>query len=79
MLLNSIFSNPLVFIPVILVVLGAICLISFLLYKYVLKKNKPTEVKDEKEIIEEELNRVLETVEDEETADKIKNFNQNDD
>lgn len=64
----------------IIIVIGAVAfLIYFLINKRYKKKNPAEPVKDEKEIIQEELDRVLEKVEDKDIADKISNYKEKDD
>lgn len=64
---------------IIVVCIGAVAfLIYFLINKQNKKKNPPEAKKDEKEIIQEELDRVLEKVEDKDLADKISNYKEKD-
>lgn len=64
---------------IIVVCIGAVAfLIYFLINKQYKKKNPPEVKKDEKEIIQEELDRVLEKVEDKDLADKISNYKEKD-
>ncbi len=64
---------------IIVVCIGAVAfLIYFLINKQNKKKNPPEVKKDEKEIIQEELDRVLEKVEDKDLADKISNYKEKD-
>ena len=59
-----------------IIVLGAVAIIgilAFVIYRVLrprLKEDKPSE----EEILEDELNRVLQDVEDEKTAEEIKNY-----
>ena len=64
---------------IIVVCIGAVAfLIYYLINKQTKKKNPPEVKKDEKEIIQEELDRVLEKVEDKDLADKISNYKEKD-
>ena len=83
--LADIMSNPGVILALLVVVIGVIALTAFLLKKYVInpknkKENKDDDVKKTKEdIAEEELNRVLEDIEDESVANKVKEYNEKED
>lgn len=85
-MLNSVLNNPLVIVALLIAVFGIIGLSSWLIKKYVIdKKKKDSDTNEEKvektkeEIAQEDLNRVLEDVDDEELASKIKNYNEEDD
>ena len=83
--LADIMSNPGVILALLVVVIGVIALTAFLLKKYVInpknkKENKDDDVKKTKEdIAEEELNRVLEDIEDDNVANKVKEYNEKED
>lgn len=69
----------LVYIIVIFALLGVI---GYLLYKFVMKKNSSSEdieVKDDKQIAEEDLSRILEPIDDEDTAKEIEDYKEEDD
>ncbi len=60
-----------------LIVLGAailIALIAFLLYLYLRPKLKKDDKPTEEQVLQEEMNRLLEPVEDEETAKAIEEY-----
>lgn len=66
------------FIPfiVILAVMGTIAIAAFIIYRLLhpkLKQDKPTE-EDKQHFVEEELNRYLKPIEDEETAKQISEY-----
>ena len=63
-------DNPLIILVVILVVAAVVALVAYVLYRVLrprLKEEKPTE----EQILEDEMNRVLQDVEDEEVAKQI--------
>ena len=67
-------------IIILLAVLGSaivIALISFVIYRYThpkLKEEKP----DEKEILQEEMDRILKPIEDDEVAKKVEEYKEED-
>ena len=64
---------------IIVVCIGAVAFLIYFLINKQNKKKNPHEVKkDEKVIIQEELDRVLEKVEDKDLADKISNYKEKD-
>lgn len=67
-------GKELLVLVAIVAVAGTIALVSFLLYRYLHPKMKQTEEVDEKKAVEEELERILQPVEDEEIADEIANY-----
>lgn len=62
---------------IIIGVFAGIALLAFLIYKIISGKNK-TKAPSEKEVAKEELNRLLEDVDDEETSKKIQNYKDED-
>lgn len=68
----------LVYIIVIFAFLG-VC--GYLLYRFIMKKNDTENAieKDDKKIAEEELSRILEPVEDEETKKNLEDYKEQDD
>lgn len=86
--LASILENPGIIILLLVVVFGVIALTAWLIKKYVIDKKKAIENKNsgesekpltKEEIAEQELDRILEVVEDEETATKIKDYEEKND
>ena len=66
-------DNPLIILVVILVVAAVVALVAYVLYRVLrprLKEEKPTE----EQILEDEMNRVLQDVEDEEVAKQINDY-----
>lgn len=68
---------PVLILVIILAVAAVIALSAFVIYRILrprLKEEKPTE----EQIVQEEINRVLQDVEDEETKKEIINYKQDD-
>ena len=86
-ILSDIMSNPGVILALLVVVVGIIALTAFLLKKYVInpkvKKEQENDAaepaKTKEDIAQEELNRVLEEIEDENVAEKVKEYNEKED
>ena len=57
---------------------GVIALVSFLIYRFLNPKFKQDKQLDEKEALEEELNRVLEPIDDDEVAKEIAEYVEDD-
>ena len=72
------FPSWLIFVIVIGVAL-AIGLIALLIYLYMRPKLKRDDKPTEEQIAQEEMNRLLQPVEDEETAREIENYKEEDD
>ena len=66
----------LVVLAIIIGTFAAIALVAFIIYKMLHPKFKDEDKVDEKEAVRENLNRVLEDVEDPETAEKIANYHE---
>lgn len=83
--LNSVWENPGVILALLVAAFGLIALIAFLIKKFVINpksnsvKEEKEKVKSKEDIAEEELNRVLEDIEDEEVAGKVKEYNEKED
>lgn len=79
----NVWSNPGVILALLVATAGVIALIAFLIKKYAInpkaKKNEETVEKTKEEIAEEELTRVLEDIEDESVAEKVKEYNEKED
>ena len=68
-------NNSGIIFLVILGIAGVIAIVSFILYRIMhLKVKKEEEPVDDQKMVEEELNRVLQPVEDEETAKQISEY-----
>ena len=57
---------------------GVIALVAFLIYRFLNPKIKQDKQLDEKEALEEELNRVLEPIDDDEVAKEIAEYVEDD-
>lgn len=83
--LSSIWENPGVILALLVAVFGIIALAAFLIKKYVINpksksvEKEKEEVKTKEDIAEEELNRILEDIDDEKVADKVKEYNEKED
>lgn len=81
--LNDVMSNPGVILALLVAVVGFIALVAFLLKKYVInpktKKEEKEQSKTKEDIASEELDRVLEDIEDESVASKVKEYNEKED
>ena len=82
--LASVWENPGVILALLVAAFGLIALTSFLIKKFVInpkakKEGKEEKVKTKEDIAEEELNRVLEDIDDKDVADKVKDYNENED
>lgn len=67
-------NNPGIILLIILGIFGLIALITFIVYRLLHPKLKDQNKIDEKEAVKQELNRLLEPVDDEKTAEEIKNY-----
>lgn len=67
-------NNSGIIFLVILVIAAVIGLVSYIIYRLVHLKVKSDEKLDDQKMVEEELNRVLQPVEDEETAKQISEY-----
>lgn len=80
----NILTNPGVILALLVAVVGFIAITAFLIKKYVINPKQKKEKTEEKEltkeeIASEELNRVLEEIEDESVANKVKEYNEKED
>lgn len=65
--------NPVIILLIIIAVFGLIALIAFIIHRVLnpkLKEDKPTE----DQFVQEELDRILQPIEDEETAKAVNNY-----
>ena len=70
---------PVLILVIIVAAFAVIALIAFLIYKMLHPKLKDENKIDEKEAVKENLDRILEDVEDKETAEQIANYHDEDD
>lgn len=83
--LNSVWKNPGVILALLVAAFGLIALTAFLIKKFVINpksgaaKEEKEKAKTKEDIAEEELNRVLEDIEDEDVAGKVKDYNEKED
>ena len=70
---------PVLILVIIVAAFAVIALIAFLIYKMLHPKLKDENKIDEKEAVKENLDRILEDVEDKETAEQIANYHDDDD
>lgn len=75
MILNAITSNPYFILAVILVVFAGIAVLVYFLRKYLPGFKEKEEKVSEEQAIQEELERVLVTIEDEETKKQMEQLN----
>ena len=67
---------PIIILAIIVGAFAAIALLAFIIHKILHPKFKDEDKVDENEAVRENLNRVLEDVEDPETAEKIANYHE---
>lgn len=77
-LLNSNSTNPIIVLLIILGLAGVIALAAFVVYRLLHPKLKKEDETDENKILQEELDRVLQPVEDEELKKQIEDYNESD-
>ena len=75
MILNAITSNPYFILAVILVDFGGIAILVYLLRKFLPGFKEKDEVVSEEQAIQEELERVLVSIEDEEAKKQMEQLN----
>jgi len=75
MVLNAITSNPYFILAVILLVFGGIAILVYFLRKIIPGFKEKEEIVSEEQAVEEELERVLVTIEDEETKKQMEQLN----
>ena len=66
-------NNPIIIFLIVLGVVAVVALVAFIIYRTIrprLKEEKPSEA----EILQDEMNRVLQDVEDEEVAKQINDY-----
>ena len=67
-------NNGLIIFLIVLGVAAAIGLVAFLIYLYLKPKLKKDDKPSEEQIIQEEINRYLKPIEDEETAKAVEEY-----
>ena len=72
-------SEGLIIFLIVLGVALGIALVAFLLYLYLRPKLKKDDKPTEEQIVEEEINRVLKPIEDEETAKAVEQYKDDED
>jgi len=79
MILDS--FNPVIILLIVIGAFAVIAIVAFIIYRLLRPKLKDEnkEQKTEEDYAKEELDRILQPVEDEETAKEISNYRQNDD
>ena len=73
----NLFANtvePLIILVIIIAVAGAIALVAFFIYRFTHPKIKQDDKVDEKTAAKEELDRILQPIEDEDLAEEIANY-----
>lgn len=76
-MLVSLLENTGFILLLILIVFGIICLIVWLIRKYIIKPKG--DIDDEEKIVEDDLNRYLETIDDENTQKEFEDFEKHQD
>lgn len=76
-MLVSLLENTGFILLLILIVFGIICLIVWLIRKYIIKPKG--DIDDEEKILEDDLNRYLETIDDENTQKEFEDFEKHQD
>ena len=76
-MLVSLLENTGFILLLILIVFGIICLIVWLIRKYIIKPKG--DIDDEEKIVEDDLNRYLETIDDENTKKEFEEFEKHQD
>lgn len=67
-------TNPIIVLLIILGIAGVIAIAAFVVYRLLHPKLKKEEETNEEKILQEELNRVLEPVEDEDIKKQIEDY-----
>lgn len=68
--------QPVVILLIILGVAAVIAIVAFIIYRLLHLKIKDGDKKSDKEIAQEELDRILQPIDDEETAKKVSEYDQ---
>lgn len=70
---------PVLVLVIVVAAFGLIALVAFIIHRILHPKFKDENKIDDKQAAKESLDRILEEVEDEETAEKIANYHEDDD
>ena len=81
MTLNDVANNAVIILLIVIGAFAFIAIVAFIIYRLLRPKLKDEnkEQKTEEDYAKEELDRILQPVEDEQTAKEISNYRQNDD
>ena len=81
MTLNDVANNAVIILLIVIGAFAFIAIVAFIIYRLLRPKLKDEnkEQKTEQDYAKEELDRILQPVEDEQTAKEISNYRQNDD
>ena len=81
MTLNDVANNAIIILLIVIGAFAVIAIVAFIIYRLLRPKLKDEnkEQKTEEDYAKEELDRILQPVEDEQTAKEISNYRQNDD
>lgn len=81
MILASPIEQPIIILLIVVGAFAVIAIVAFIIYRLLRPKLKDEnkEQKTEQDYAQEELDRILQPVEDEQTAKEISNYRQNDD
>ncbi|MBR2505521.1 MAG: hypothetical protein IKB70_01070 [Bacilli bacterium] len=66
--------EPIIVLVIVIAVAGGIALVAYLIYRFTHPKIKQEEQVDERKAAEEELERILQPIEDEEIAKEVANY-----
>lgn len=66
--------EPIIVLIIVIAVAGGIALVAYLIYRFTHPKIKQEEQVDERKAAEEELERILQPIEDEEIAKEVANY-----
>ena len=69
---------PILILVIVIAAFGLIAIIAYVIHRLLHPKLKDENKVDEKEAVKENLNRILEDVEDEKTAEEIANYHEED-
>ena len=71
--------KELIILLIILGIIGAIALVSFIIYRYTHPRLKENDKPTEEEILKEEMDRFLKPIEDEEVRREVEQYKEKDD
>lgn len=72
---NNLLDNPLIILVIVIGIAAGIAIVAFLIHKLMVFKIKDNDKPSEEEIAREEMERLLKPVEDEEVAQQIDEYN----